>query len=60
MYLSLEKCKGVRLLAFIKDLADTIDYFGSPDNELISKDFTREQRRDFTIKKEIIFESKVL
>ena len=40
-----------------KDLTDTIDYFGSPDSALIEKDFTRKQRRDFTVRKEILFES---
>lgn len=40
-----------------KDLTDTIDYFGSPDSSIIEKDFTREQRRDFTIRKEILWES---
>ena len=40
-----------------KDLTDTIDYFGSPNSKLIEKDFTREQQRDFTIRKEILFES---
>ena len=40
-----------------KDLTDSINYFGSASNELIAKDFTREQRKDFTIKKEILFES---
>ena len=40
-----------------KDLTDTIDYFGSPDSKLIERDFTREQRRDFTVRKEILFES---
>ena len=40
-----------------KDLTDTIDYFGSPNRKLVEKDFTREQRRDFTIRKEILFES---
>ena len=39
-----------------QDLTDTIDYFGSPDSELIAKDFTREQRRDFTVRKEILLE----
>jgi len=38
----------------IKDLTDTINYFGSPNSMLIEKDFTREQRRDFTIRKEIL------
>lgn len=40
-----------------KDLTDTINYFGSASSELIGKDFTREQRRDITIRKEIIWES---
>jgi len=40
-----------------KDLTDTINYIGSADSKLIEKDFTREQRRDFTIRKEILFES---
>ena len=40
-----------------KDLTDTIDYFGSPDSKLIEKDFTKEQRKDFTIRKEMLFES---
>jgi hypothetical protein len=40
-----------------KDLTDSINYFGSASSVLIAQDFTREQRRDFTIKKEILFES---
>jgi hypothetical protein len=40
-----------------KDLTDTVSYFGSPDNDLIEKDFTKEQRMDFTIRKEILWES---
>ena len=40
-----------------KDLTDTIDYFGSPDSSLIAKDFSREQRSDFTVRKEILWES---
>jgi hypothetical protein len=40
-----------------KDLTDSINYFGSADCDLISKDFTREQRREFTIKREILWES---
>ncbi len=34
-----------------KDLTDSINYFGSADSKLIEKDFTREQRRDFTSEK---------
>jgi hypothetical protein len=40
-----------------KDLTDSINYFGSADSTLIEKDFTREQRRDFSIRKEILWES---
>ena len=40
-----------------KDLTNTITYFGSVNNELVEKDFTRDERKEFTIKKEIIFES---
>jgi len=40
-----------------KDLTNTIDYIGSPDSKLIERDFTSAQRKDFTIRKEILFES---
>ena len=40
-----------------KDLTDSINYFGSAISKLIEKDFTREQRRDFTIRKEILWEA---
>ncbi len=40
-----------------KDLTDNANYFGSAAHALISADFTREQRNDFTIRKEIIWES---
>lgn len=40
-----------------KDLTDTITYFGSPDARLIAADFSRDERRDFTIRKEILWES---
>ena len=40
-----------------KDLTDSINYFGSANSDLIAKDFTREQRSDFTIRKEILWES---
>jgi hypothetical protein len=40
-----------------QDRINSINYFGSASSELIAKDFTREQRRDFTIRKEIIWES---
>lgn len=40
-----------------KDLTDTLNYFGSANSQLIEKDFTREQRNNFVIRKEILFES---
>jgi hypothetical protein len=40
-----------------QDRTDDIRYFGSPNRELIEKDFTREQKHDFTIRKEILWES---
>jgi hypothetical protein len=40
-----------------KDLTDSINYFGSPSNALIASDFTREQRKDFIIRREILWES---
>jgi len=40
-----------------QDRTDTIDYFGSPDSRLIAKDFNAEQRRDVTIRKEVLWES---
>ncbi len=43
-----------------KDLTDTVNYFGSADSKLIEKDFPREKRKDFTIRKEILFESEDL
>jgi hypothetical protein len=40
-----------------KDLTDSINYFGSADSALIAMDFTRAERSDFTIRREIIWES---
>lgn len=40
-----------------KDLTDSINYFGSASSELIARDFTRAERRDFTIRKQILWES---
>ena len=40
-----------------QDVTDSINYFGSASSKLIAADFTREQRRDFTIRKEILWES---
>lgn len=40
-----------------KDLTNTLTYFGSVNSEIVKKDFSEEQQRDFTIRKQIIFES---
>lgn len=40
-----------------KDLTNSINYFGSASSELIAADFTAEQRRDFVIRREILWES---
>ena len=40
-----------------KDLTDSINYFGSADSKLIEQDFSREQRREFALRKEILWES---
>jgi hypothetical protein len=40
-----------------KDLTDTLNYFGSANSRLIEKDFTREQWRDFAIRKQILWEA---
>ncbi|RCS59495.1 GIY-YIG nuclease family protein [Parvibium lacunae] len=40
-----------------KDLTNTLTYFGSVDANIVANDFTDEQKRDFVIRKEIIFES---
>ena len=42
-----------------KDLTGTLNYFGSASSSLIQQDFTKEQIRDFSIRKEIIWESEV-
>ena len=40
-----------------QDRTDNVNYFGSADSALIARDFTRVQRRDFTIRREILWES---
>jgi len=40
-----------------RDLTDDINYFGSADSRLIAADFTREQRRNFVVRREILWES---
>jgi hypothetical protein len=39
------------------DLTDMITYFGTVDSRVVTADFTREQCRDFAVRKEILFES---
>jgi hypothetical protein len=38
-------------------LTDSINYFGSADSKFIAKGFSEVERNDFTIRKQIIFES---
>ena len=40
-----------------KDLTNTLNYFGSANSKVIEADFCREETRDFTIRKQIIWES---
>ncbi|HMB46405.1 MAG TPA: hypothetical protein VKL21_11360 [Candidatus Methanoperedens sp.] len=41
-----------------QDRTDDIRYFGSPNRDLIENEFTRDQKSDFTLRKEIVWESK--
>ena len=41
-----------------QDVTDDIKYFGSASRSLIERDFTRKQRRKFTITREILWESR--
>jgi len=41
-----------------KDLTNTLTYFGSVKSKHVENDFTEEEMKDFTIRKEIIYESK--
>ncbi|MCW5889267.1 MAG: GIY-YIG nuclease family protein [bacterium] len=40
-----------------KDLTGSINYFGSANSKLIAMDFTPEQRRSFSIRRDILWES---
>jgi hypothetical protein len=42
-----------------KDLTCTLNYYGSANSKLIERDFTLEQMRDFTVRKEILWESDI-
>ena len=40
-----------------QDITDSANYFGSANSELIAADFTRDQLRDFTGRKQVLWES---
>jgi hypothetical protein len=40
-----------------KDLTNTLTYFGSVNSELVARDFTEHERRDFSVRKQILMES---
>ena len=40
-----------------QDRTDTLTYFGSVSDHAVKLDFSREQQRDFTIRKQILWES---
>ena len=40
-----------------QDLTGSISYFGAPNSKLVAADFTEEQGRDFTVRKQILWES---
>jgi hypothetical protein len=35
------------------------NYFGSANHELVARDFTSEQQKDFIVRKEILWESEI-
>ena len=38
-------------------MTNTFRYFGSPNSKLLESDFTDEEKKDFTIRREIIWQS---
>ncbi|MDD3762457.1 MAG: GIY-YIG nuclease family protein [Nevskiales bacterium] len=40
-----------------KDLTNSINYFGSANDQLIARDFSEEQRKDFVVRRTILWES---
>lgn len=40
-----------------KDLTWTFRYFGSPDSKILERDFSEENKKDFSIRREIIWSS---
>ena len=41
-----------------KDLTGTFRYFGSVDNKLLEQDFSEDEKKDFTIRRQILWQSK--
>jgi len=40
-----------------KDLTNTISYFGSPNSKLLEADFSDAEKKDFAIRREILWQS---
>lgn len=40
-----------------KDLTGTFRYFGSPDSKFLEKDFNEAEKKDFTIRRQILWQS---
>lgn len=40
-----------------KDLTNTLTYFGSVNGDLVALDFSPEEQKDFSVRKQVIFES---
>jgi hypothetical protein len=40
-----------------QDVTGSVAYFGSPNSRLVEADFTKEQARDFTLRKQVLWES---
>lgn len=40
-----------------QEVTDSINYFGSANSNLIAQDFIREERREFTVRRETLWES---
>ncbi|MFA6474639.1 MAG: GIY-YIG nuclease family protein [Patescibacteria group bacterium] len=40
-----------------KDLTGTFRYFGSPDSKILEQDFSDTDKKDFTIRREILWQS---
>jgi len=39
-----------------KDMTDSINYFGSADHAFVAGDFTAEERRNFSVTREVLWE----